>query len=86
MHVITIDPDARVLISTRFVPQPEVWEPPHARVQLRTDTESGVILDFRDEDSLQMLSAAIRALLTDYRDHLPRPPRRSAYPVQTNLF
>ena len=86
MHTITIDPESRVLISTRFVPQTEAWDQPHVRLQLRTDAESGVILDFSDLDSLQMLASAIRALLADYRHRVPPPLRRPAYPTQTRLF
>lgn len=75
MHLIVIDPDSRLLINTRFAPPTEAWDQPHARLQLRTDTESGVILDFTDLDSLQMLASAVRGLLADYRQRVP-PPRR----------
>jgi hypothetical protein len=88
MHVITIDPLSRVLISTRFVPELEAWDQPHARLQLRTDAESGVILDFSDLDSLQMLASAVRGLLADYRLRVPSPLRRPRppQPEQTHLF
>jgi hypothetical protein len=86
MHVIAIDPEARVLVSTRFVPPTEAWDQPHARLQLRTDSESGVILDFSDLDSLQMLASAVRGLLADYRQRVPPPRRRPQLPQQTNLF
>jgi hypothetical protein len=75
MHVIAIDPDSRVFVSTRFVPPQEAWDQPHARLQLRTDTESGVVLDFNDLDSLQMFASAVRGLLADYRLRVPPPPR-----------
>ena len=76
MHVIVIDPLSRLLITTRFAPQTEAWDQPHARLQLRTDSESGVTLDFSDLDSLQMLAAAVRGLLADYRQRVPPPLRR----------
>ncbi len=67
MHTITIAPGSRVLLGTPLVVPEEPWPAPRIRLQLRTDTDCGVILDFGDIDSLRFLVSALRTLLADYR-------------------
>lgn len=67
MHTIVIAPGSRVLLSTQLVVAEQPWPAPRIRLQLRTDTDSGVILDFGDLDGLRFLASATRALLTNYR-------------------
>ena len=73
MHTITIDPASRVLLSTQLVVADQPWVAPRIRLQLRTDTDSGVVLDFGDAKSLQLLASATRTLLANYRATQRRP-------------
>lgn len=67
MHTIVIAPGSRVLLSTQLIVAEQPWPAPRLRLQIRTDTDRGVILDFGDLDGLRFLASATRALLTSYR-------------------
>ena len=74
MHLIRVDSAEQLLLGTRFEPADEPWTQSLFRIQLRTSTDSGVILDFSDPRSLRFVAAAIRSLLDAHRDHHDRHP------------
>jgi len=75
VHLITVDRAYRLLLSTQFIGGDEPWTDPRFRLQLRTNLDPGVILDFRDVKSLQFLASATRGLLAAHRAHSARPKR-----------
>jgi hypothetical protein len=85
MHVIAVDEASRVLLSTQFLaedPREPVWPTPLFRLQLRTSREAGVILEFYDPRTLQLVASAIRGMLAAHRRATARPPvRRTLRPV-----
>lgn len=81
MHMMSFGPGSSVMISTQLVLTDDPWTAPRIRLQLRTDLDSGVILDFADPHGLQCLASTTRALLASYRDaqrrvRAQRVPRR----------
>lgn len=81
MHRILIDPGTRVLLSTRIVATDSPWQAPRVCLQIRTDHDSGVLLEFGDPNSLRLLASAARTLHADcraaFRRRTPRPVARS---------
>jgi hypothetical protein len=84
VHTITVDPGSRILLSTQLVVTDEPWEAPRLRLHIRTDSDAGVVLDFRDPDGLQLLASATRALVANYRA-TQRRPRHVARPTARAL-
>ena len=74
MHLITVTPATRLLLGSQLVVTDDPFLPPRLRLQLRTNLDSGVILDL-DVDSLRFLSASLRTLLATYQA-ADRPVRR----------
>lgn len=76
MHLITVTPGARLLLGSQVVVPDDPFADPRLRLHLRTDLESGVILDL-DPEALRFLSSTLRNMLDSYRD-AERSLRRTA--------
>lgn len=89
MHVITVTPDSRLLLGSQVVVADDPFVAPRLRVHLRTDLESGVVLDL-DPAALRFLAATLRSMLSSYRDaerslRQTSPPFRPARPTPRRL-
>lgn len=71
MHAIAMDQAGQLVISTQFVAEnikDPVWPLPLFRIHIRTGDDTGVILQFCDPRTLQLVASAIRELLEAHRD------------------
>ncbi|MDE3074838.1 MAG: hypothetical protein KGJ86_05370 [Chloroflexota bacterium] len=83
MHLIAVDEASRVVVSAQFLsedPRNTVWRSPLFRLQLRTNLDAGVILEFYEPRSLQLFVSAARGLLTAYRQTTTPPPAPTTPP------
>ncbi len=78
MHLITVSPASRLLVSTQMVATDDPLDYPCVRLQLRTDHDSGVILDL-DPDGLYLLTSSLKTLLAAYRAAERQRSRRQPF-------
>ncbi len=81
MHVISVSPAARLLVSSEMVVTDDPFDHPRLRLHLRTDIERGVTFDL-DPDAFRFLVHTLRSVLSSYRaaerraaDRFPPFPR-----------
>jgi hypothetical protein len=85
MHLILVGPDDHLIVSTALIVH-EDWDEraTSLRLQLGTQADSGVIIEFLDPEALRVLAVAARSLLVNYNAfvspgrRLPIPPRPPA--------
>ena len=81
MHVIAVDEAHRVVLNTQCLAEDptrdQLWPSPSFRLQVRTSLDAGVILEFHNPETLQLLASATRSPLHAYRATRPKPAKRA---------